>query len=263
MKAIAFIPARASSRRIPNKNIVKLAGHPLIAYTIKAAIDSHVFESIFFITDSEEYGNIAKLYGIKEIYPQNATDTRSEYDAYIKWLLDTLKEEKRKFDCFAILRPTSPFRTANTIKRAMAEFLMNQPVNSLRAVESVKQHPGKMYQILNYGINIFPVLIPIWDRADCKNELPMRDQQIQALPKLWVQNGSLEIAWADVPYKYKSFSGEIIYPFRTQGWEGFDINRPEDLIVANWLIETKQAELPRIEGDKKWGLLEKSAMSLS
>ncbi len=241
---VAFIPARSGSKRIPHKNIAELSGHPLMAYTIVTAIKSKVFDAVLFITDSSEYDEIARHYGIKDVYPQQATDTKSEYDAYLKWIVETMKEEGREFDCFSILRPTSPFRSTITIQRAWAEFLMNQPVDSLRAVEPCKQHPGKMYDLYDGMTSYIPLLKPTWDTTDCSQNLPMRDMQYQALPQVWVQNGSLEIGWIKTVNQFKSFSGERIYPFRTKGWEGFDINRPEDLVVANWLIDTGQVKLP-------------------
>jgi N-acylneuraminate cytidylyltransferase len=261
LSIVAFIPARSGSKRIPHKNIMDLGGHPLIAYTISSAIRSRVFKTIIFVTDSMEYEEIARCYGIEEVYPQCPTDTKSEYESYIKWLIETMKEEGREYDCFCILRPTSPFRHPSTIKRALAEFLANQPIDSLRAVEPVKQHPGKMYSLME---GFIPQLIPLWDTTDCKTDLPMRDKQIQALPQTWIQNGSLEIAWMQTVYKYKSFSGEKIYPFRTQGWEGFDLNRPEDVVIANWLIQTGQAVLPKIVGEdeKKENRISKGKMVL-
>ena len=60
---IALIPARAGSKRVPGKNIKRLAGHPLIAYTITAALDSGVFADVVVSTDSPEYANIARHYG--------------------------------------------------------------------------------------------------------------------------------------------------------------------------------------------------------
>jgi len=241
-KIVAFIPARSGSKRIPHKNILELGGHPLIAYTITAALKSKVFHAILFITDSAEYAEIARCYGIEEVYPQEANDTKSEYDSYIRWLLETLKEEGRNFDCFSILRPTSPFRQAATIKRAWAEFLMNQPCDSLRAMEICKQHPCKMYRISVF--QAYPVINE--NGEDYLKKVPYRDCQFQSLPEIWVQNGSLEIAWTQTVFDYHSFSGNKIYPFRTKKWEGFDINRPEDLVVANWLIDTGQAQLPII-----------------
>ena len=71
-------------------------------------------------------------------------------------MLTRLKAEGRSYDCFSILRPTSPFRTAATIKRAWSEFLAEQGVDSLRAVEKVTQHPGKMWVVR--GKRMMPLL---------------------------------------------------------------------------------------------------------
>ena len=61
--AVALIPARAGSKRVPHKNIAPLNGHPLIAYTICAARKSGVFDGVIVSTDSEEYAAIARHYG--------------------------------------------------------------------------------------------------------------------------------------------------------------------------------------------------------
>ena len=51
--AVAFIPARLGSKRVPGKNIRTLAGHPMIAYTIAPALESGVFSAVIVSTDSE------------------------------------------------------------------------------------------------------------------------------------------------------------------------------------------------------------------
>ena len=63
MKKVAFIPARSGSKRIPHKNIKLLNNHPLIAYAIRSALDSKIFNDVICITDSEEYAEIALHYG--------------------------------------------------------------------------------------------------------------------------------------------------------------------------------------------------------
>ena len=68
----------------------------------------------------------------------------------IEWVEYTLREltqQGREWDCFSLLRPTSPFRTAETIGRAWTRFTGQQDVDSLRAVERCAQHPGKMWEI--------------------------------------------------------------------------------------------------------------------
>ncbi|NEP29359.1 MAG: acylneuraminate cytidylyltransferase family protein, partial [Moorea sp. SIO3I6] len=59
---VALIPARAGSKRVPGKNIRRLKGHPLIAYTIAAATQSQVFSAVIVSTDSEEVAEIARYY---------------------------------------------------------------------------------------------------------------------------------------------------------------------------------------------------------
>ena len=63
MQKLALIPARSGSKRIKDKNIRLFNGHPLISYTIQAAIQSQIFDEIIFATDSEEYADIARYYG--------------------------------------------------------------------------------------------------------------------------------------------------------------------------------------------------------
>jgi len=62
-RSVAFIPARSGSKRVPNKNVRELVGHPMIAYTIRAALDSGVFDSVICATDSESYAEVAQHYG--------------------------------------------------------------------------------------------------------------------------------------------------------------------------------------------------------
>ncbi|HEY3183251.1 MAG TPA: acylneuraminate cytidylyltransferase family protein, partial [Gaiellaceae bacterium] len=110
--AVALVPARAGSQRVPGKNVLPLAGHPLIAYTIAAARESGVFAAVVVSTDSDEIAEIARRYGadVPGLRPAElATSTSPD----IEWVLHVMSN--RSEDLFAILRPTSPFRSAATI----------------------------------------------------------------------------------------------------------------------------------------------------
>jgi pseudaminic acid cytidylyltransferase len=63
MKSYCVIPARAGSKRIPNKNLYNLNGKPLISYPIEAALNSKVFTSVIVSTDSEEIADVSRKYG--------------------------------------------------------------------------------------------------------------------------------------------------------------------------------------------------------
>ena len=75
---------------------------------------------------------------------------------------------------------------------------------------------------------------------------PWHSTPYQALPPVHVQNASLEIAWTRLVFDGRTIAGEVLVPFVTEGYEGFDINDPHDWIVAEYLLAAGQATLPRI-----------------
>jgi N-acylneuraminate cytidylyltransferase len=239
MKSIALIPARSGSKRVPNKNIKPLAGHPLMAYTIAAAKQSRVFDAVVVSTDSSEYVLKAVEYGAGYSLRPKALATDASPD--IKWVKH-IPSWLDDFDVFSILRPTSPFRTADTIMLAMEKFLYHvcnrNDIDSLRAVQECSQHPCKMWKV---GKVHMKPLVSRWLRGS-----PMHSNPTQVLPKVYVQNASLEIAWTKTVLAKGSISGDKVVPFFTQGYEGFDINTEEDFRYAEYLVETGQVELPKV-----------------
>ena len=189
MTAVAFIPARSGSTRVSHKNIRPLAGHPAMAYSIAAALASGVFAEVICSTDSDRYAEIARHYGAIAPFLRPA-EMAGPLSPDIEWVthaLDWLEAQGRTYDCFSILRPTSPFRLPATIQRAWAQFSADPGADSLRAVEKCRQHPCKMWVLR--GSRMLP-LIPFGPA-----EQPWHSSAYQALPEVYVQNSSLEIAW--------------------------------------------------------------------
>lgn len=242
-KAVAFIPARSGSKRVPNKNIKHLGGHPLLAYTVRAAIESGVFDAVICATDSELYASAARHYGaeVPFLRSEAISGDKSPDIEWVIWMLDELKKQGREYDVFSILRPTSPFRKPETIQRAWDVFIQDGRADSLRAIEKCKQHPGKMWMIR--GDRMLP-LLPFANGAT-----PWHSSQYAALPEVYVQDASLEIAWARIALEKNSIAGEAIIPFVSEGLEGFDINEPEDWWMAERLIAQNAAQLLNIRID--------------
>jgi N-acylneuraminate cytidylyltransferase len=240
LTAVALIPARWGSKRIPGKNVRLLNGHPMLAYTIAAALESGIFERVIVSTDSEEIAGIARHYGADVPFlrlAQHGSDTSPD----IEWLehaLTQLRGQGHTWDCFALLRPTSPFRTAGTIRRAWKTFTSQEGVDSLRAVEKCTQHPGKMWVV--DGDRMSPLL------PSGSDGQPWHSTPYQALPPVYVQNASLEIAWTRVVLDGHTIAGDVLVPFLTEGYEGFDINDPFDWMVAERLLTDGVATLPPI-----------------
>ena len=78
---------------------------------------------------------------------------------------------------------------------------------------------------------------------------PWHSNQYAALPEVYAQDASLEIAWSRVALEEGSIAGEIIIPFLSQGLEGFDINEPEDWVLAEHYLADGEALLPPINQD--------------
>jgi CMP-N,N'-diacetyllegionaminic acid synthase len=258
---VALIPARAGSERIRHKNTKELAGRPLLCWTLDAATDAGIFDRIIVSTDDAYASQLATEAGVEVQVrsPLHATSDAPD----VGWVRAVLSGIKG-VDAYAILRPTSPFRTADTIRRAWDIFHAQQPCDSLRAVERVRQHPGKMWiRRSNYlpgGASNNPAmgsafcrerLIPLlpfqqpWTVGTGHRPVPVpwHSSPTQTLPEVYVQNASLEMAWAYTALPPSltvagthanegSIAGEVVTPFFTQGWEGFDLNTPADWEIA-------------------------------
>jgi CMP-N,N'-diacetyllegionaminic acid synthase len=240
MKKVALIPARSGSKRIFNKNIKILGKHPLLAYSICSAIESKEFDKIICATDSQEYAEVAKYYGaevpmlrIKDISNDCSPDIE-----WVRWILEILKNNNESFEVFSILRPTSPFRQPDTIKRAMNIFLSKPFIDSLRAVEKCSQHPGKMWVLKDETMQPLIPLTP--------DSVPWHSSQYAALPEVYVQNASLEIAWTKTVLQKGSIAGNIIAPFITNEFEGLDVNTEFDWWKAEKIIYENKIQLINI-----------------
>lgn len=244
-KIVALIPARMGSKRVPRKNIKDLKGHPLIAYTICPALDSGVFDRVIVSTEDEEIKDIALSYGAEVPFmrPAELSEDKSEDIDFVLHALNELKKDGNDAECFSILRPTNPFRQPETIQRAWKKFIEDGKADSLRAVDKCKEHPAKMWKIEGNRMR------PIMENPE-KTSIPWHSMNYQALPPIYVQNASLEIAWSRVPFEQKTIAGTEIIPFVSEGYEGYDINYPEDWFVAEYLIDQKMVTPARITKKK-------------
>ena len=236
--AVAFVPARAGSERVPGKNVRELAGHPLLAYSIAAARESGLFDAVVVSTDSEAIADAARRYGaeVPALRPSELATATSPDIEWIRHILGVLAEEGRTFELFSLLRPTSPFRGAATIRRAWERFLaFDPPADSIRAVELCRQHPGKMWVIEG---DLMRPLLP-----QAPGEVPTHSRQYKSLPEVYVQNSSLEIAWTRIAER-NEIAGERVVAFLTDAVEGFTIDYESDWEEAERMIESGAASLP-------------------
>lgn len=255
LKCVALIPARGGSKRIPHKNVKPLNGVPLIRYTIAAARQSGVFAGIFVSTDSPEVKLAMRGAGVCVI--DRPAEFATDESPDIAWVEHALGETyclDTEPDCFSILRPTSPFRTAATIRRAWAQWCeLGAGFDSLRAVELSRQHPCKQWRVIAdwNGSNLLESACDggrLHGYYVGSSETPHHSSPTQSLPAFFAQTAALEIAWTKTVTEQRSISGRRIMPFfHIDGsFESVDLNTYDDWLFAEWLIQSGRATLPEV-----------------
>jgi N-acylneuraminate cytidylyltransferase len=241
-KKIALIPARSGSKRLPNKNLAEIGGHPMIAYTINACIESRIFDQVIVSTNSEEIAEVAKQYGaeIPELRPSNLAEDNSPDIDWIKLAINAWLDLKDE-DLYSILRPTNPLRHSNSIISAYEKFIASSDAHSLRAVKNVREHPKKMW-VSETEDFISPFIPHINEITGVEGH----STPTQLLGTFYIQDASLEISRTWVARRLNSLTGTRVIPFQLPNFEGFDINYPEDLEFVRYLINIGKVSLPNL-----------------
>jgi len=141
---IAIIPARGGSKRLPGKNIKKMHGKPLIAWTIERAINSKVFSKVILMTDDKDIAEVGKENGVTDVFllpSELASDTAHVGDA-IKYMLDEFENGKKVYENFILLEPTAPGRTVEHIKDVAKMLQSRKDTDSIVGVTEISPNHG-------------------------------------------------------------------------------------------------------------------------
>ncbi|HEY9203118.1 MAG TPA: pseudaminic acid cytidylyltransferase, partial [Sulfurimonas sp.] len=134
-KCIAVIPARGGSKRIPKKNIKEFHGLPLIAYSIKAALESKLFAKVIVSTDDEEIAEIAKEHGaeVPFVRPKELSDDFTGTGDVVKHAIDYLKKRGEEFDYVCTIYATAPLLQAKYLIEGYEKLKESDAVNAFSA----------------------------------------------------------------------------------------------------------------------------------
>lgn len=205
---LALIPARAGSKSIQRKNLLQLAGKPLLAHTIAHALGASLIGRVIVTTDSEEIADVARSYGAEAPFrrPAEISGDFSLDVEFHRHALEWLQKEEGYVPSFVVnLRPTHPVRRCDTIDRAIALFAASQDADALRSVCVSKLSPFKMWTIDQNGY-----LSPI---ASTGNLREPYNQPRQLLPLAYWQDGYIDITRPSVVMEKNSTTGDRILPF--------------------------------------------------
>jgi len=134
---LAVIPARGGSKRLPRKNIMLLRGHPLIAYTIKAASDATKLTDWLVSTDDAEIAEVARAYGasVPFMRPAEFAGDKDRNSTVVRHALEFMEEKTgKRYDMLMLLQPTCPIRSGAHIDEAVS-LLAASPLHTLASVK--------------------------------------------------------------------------------------------------------------------------------
>jgi len=235
MRILGLIPARGGSKGIPRKNIVPVAGKPLLAWTCEAALASTSLSRVVLSTDDEEIAEVGRAWGVEVPFERPAalaTDTAASVDVALH-ALDWLEEhEDWHADVLVLLQPTSPLRTAAHIDEAVALFLAGD-VDAVISVVAVPHafHPWKL-MACESGL-----LVPA--SADSTAYRPPPRQQV---PTLFARNGpAIAVASARNLREARGFYGGRVRPYVMAKQDSVDIDDSEDIMFAEAMLAWRKA----------------------
>jgi CMP-N-acetylneuraminic acid synthetase len=230
MKILGLIPARGGSMRVPDKNIRLLDGKPLIAYTIEAAKRAKHVNRVIVSTDSQKIAQVARQYGAEVPFfrPKEISTGESTEMQFLRHALSWLAEnESYEPDLIVLLYPTSPFRRAESIDRAVERILEHPEADSLRSVKLCSEHPYKMWTIRD------GLLKPFVETEDSG----VHTFSYHLLPQVYIQNASIYITKPRTIVNKSSYIGDVVIPFVMDQSESIDINAPLDFQLAEMLMK--------------------------
>jgi CMP-N,N'-diacetyllegionaminic acid synthase len=223
LSVLALIPARGGSKGIPRKNLMRIAGKPLIAHSILQAKASGRISRTIVSTDDDEIAQVAIEWGAEVPFfrpAQFALDSSPDIDVFRHALVWLKEHESYEPDLVVHLRPTGPVRSIDLIDQAIDLLAMHHEADALRSVSPAVQTPYKMWSMKRDGF--LEPLLRMEGSADCQS-LPR-----QQLPAVYWQNGYVDVVRPRAVLEKNSMWGDCVLPF-VVAETLFELDYPEDI----------------------------------
>lgn len=227
MKILALIPARGGSKRLPGKNIKRLDGLPLIAWTILAAHRSRVCDSVVVSTDDPAIAAVATEHGAKvpKLRPAELADDKAGSVDVVLHELDQYELSHGPVDGVLLLQPTSPFRRAESIRAAVEKFASLAGARPVVSVTPAVNHPAWCFKSNAEG------MVPYlgWEKMILRS---------QDLAPAWVLNGAIYVISPQRLRESRTFLTTDFEPLMMEaGFESIDIDTQADWDLAELLLQ--------------------------
>ncbi len=224
-KVLALIPARGGSKGVPGKNLRKVGGKSLLAWTIDAAKASKYIDSVVLSSDSLEIITAAKQLGCSAPFVRPAEFARDESPG-IDPVLHALGELPG-FDYLVLLQPTSPLRTAEDIDHCL-ESVDNAKGDFCMSIAPSSDSPFWMY-FLGDDHRLVPVI----------NDRPAIARR-QLLPPTFVPNGAVYVGRVPALVRDKTFLTATTIGVEMPSARSLDIDTEADFQYLDFLLSSKR-----------------------
>lgn len=232
-KVVAIIPARSGSKSVKDKNIRCMNDIPMIAYSIRHALESKYIDRVIVSTDSKEYSEIAKKYGaeVPFLRPAEISGDKSLDIEVFEHALGWLKNnDGYDVDYFVHLRPTHPVRNPVDIDKMLEIIESNSKATAVRSLSPAKQTPYKMW-LFDSKDTIKPV-------AECDVSEAYNAPR-QSLPEAYLQNACIDVIKSSTISDMHSMTGNCILGYKMD--YDFDIDTEEEFLRAEQHIMLSEA----------------------
>ena len=220
---LAIIPARGGSKRLPRKNVLEVAGKPLIAWTIEAAKRCEYIDKVIVTSDDDEILKVSEKFGATTITrPADiAQDTSTSFDA-IKHAIECIGE----YDYTILLQPTSPLRTKQHIEEAI-QLLFDKNADGVISVTEMEHSP------------LWANILPSDDNMSGFLKEEILNKRSQDLDLYYRLNGAIYISQTTKLMNSGSFFlSNNIYAYKMSTACSVDIDRELDLKWADFLLSS-------------------------
>jgi CMP-N,N'-diacetyllegionaminic acid synthase len=228
MQVLGIIPARKGSKGVPGKNMVRIAGKPLIGYTIDTALQTNALADVLITTDDEAIWDYAAKFNVyvHKRDAQLATDTSPVVLTIIEVLHYAEKLLNKQYDAIMLLQPTAPLREPWHIEEAIA--LLKNNTDGYECVISVVKagdlHPARMYSI---------------DATGRMLSLQPENEQLnrQQLPSVYLRNGSIYLTTRNALLTQQKMIISPALAYIMDAKYHLNIDEPRDMLLAKAILE--------------------------
>lgn len=226
-KIVCVIPARAGSKGLPGKNIKKLLGKPLIAYSIEQARKSKYIDRVIVSTDSKKIARVARRLGaqVPFLRPKYLANDKSSTINVLLHAIDWLEKERFAFDILVLLHVTSPLRSVDDIDRSIA-LLFKKNTNNVFSVTPAHRNP--YFNMVEFDKSGKVNLIK---RGKYTNR--------QSAPNVFDINSSIYVWWKDVLKNSKSLFPGLTRIYLMPKERSVDIDDQIDFKIVQMLLKNE------------------------